>query len=149
MTEFMTRIRDRRLSMLLTYAGTLPLVIAAAGLIVGRLDPNLVVVVASTYSAMIVAFLAGIHWACYLFFAERCSYNLLITSNIVALLAWLSLLIPHQQFLLGLQILCFLFVLLLDDKLRRADILPSWFYALRRNATVIVVVSLFIMMSQI
>jgi hypothetical protein len=135
---------------LLTYVGTLPLVIAAVELVVGRLQPSDVVWMASTYSAIILSFLAGIHWACYLFFAQTCPRNLLLTSNAVALLAWLSLLVPqHQPWQILLQILCFLYVLTLDCKLHKAEILPTWFYILRRNATVIVVLSISIIMSQV
>ena len=144
----MIGISNHRLAQLLTYAGTLPLVIAAVEAVAGRLPLSDVVWVASTYSAIIISFLAGIHWACYLFFAERCPRNLLITSNVVALLAWTSLLAQHEPWPLFLQILCFLYVLILDYKLREVALLPSWFYTLRRNATAIVVLSLSIIISQ-
>lgn len=145
----MTQPLNHRTAKLLTYAGTLPLVIAAVERVVGRLEPSDVVWVASTYSAIIIAFLAGIHWACYLFFADRCPRNLLLTSNGVALLAWLSLLVPqYQPWQLLLQTLCFLYLLTLDYKLAFAGILPPWFYRLRRNATVIVVLALCTLMSQ-
>ncbi len=102
-------------------------------------DSNLI---AKTYAAIIISFLCGIHWAAHLFFAEKCPRNLLLTSNAVALLAWSSLLIPNQQIATLLQVLCFVYLLILDLKLRAAGILPKWFYALRRNATAIVVSSL-------
>jgi hypothetical protein len=144
----MTHPPHYRMAKLLTYAGTLPLVIAAVELAFGRLQASDAVWVASTYSAIIISFLAGIHWACYLFFAHACPRNLLLTSNAVALLAWLSLLAEQPPWALLLQIFCFLYVLILDYKLREAAILAPWFYVLRRNATVIVVVSLSIIMGQ-
>lgn len=78
---------DITLANALTYSGTLPLIGSVITLYfpVAGLDGALI---ASTYSAVIISFLCGIHWATYLFFAERCPRNLLITSNIVALLAW-------------------------------------------------------------
>lgn len=140
----------QRVANILTYTGTLPLVIVAVELAVGRVSPSDAVWLASTYSAVIISFLAGIHWACYLFFADRCPRNLLLTSNAVALLAWLSLLVPqHQPWQLLLQILCFLYLLVLDYKLNISGILPPWFYALRRNASVIVVLALCTLMSQL
>jgi hypothetical protein len=62
----MTQPLQHLTAKLLTYAGTLPLVIAAAELVVGRIPSSDVVWMASTYSAIIISFLAGIHWACYL-----------------------------------------------------------------------------------
>jgi hypothetical protein len=47
----------------------------------------------------------------------------------------------HWELVL-LQIFCFLYLLLIDSKIRDAGILPNWFYKLRRNATGIVVISL-------
>ena len=145
----MTRPLNHRMAQWLTYAGTLPLLIAAAEMVAARLPTGDIVLVASTYSTIIISFLAGIHWACYLFFAQRCPRNLLITSNAVALLAWFSLLAQQQPWSLLLQVFCFLYLLVLDYKMQQAAILPQWFYALRRNATAIVVLSLSIIMSQL
>jgi len=131
----------------LTYAGTTPLVGAALGLVFSLLTRTDAVHIATTYSAIIIAFLSGIHWACHLFFTARCPRNLLCRSNAVALLAWLSLLAQSEHWTLLLQILCFLYLLTLDLTLRDVDILPAWFYNLRRNATIVVVLSLTLVMS--
>jgi hypothetical protein len=137
----------------LTYSGTLPLIGSAIILYfpVAGLDGAFI---ASTYSAIIISFLCGIHWAAYLFFADRCPRNLLITSNVVALLAWGSLLAANQlaigQLTINqvgttlLQILCFLYLLALDFQLHKAGIFADWFFRLRRNATIIVVICLLI-----
>ena len=133
----------------LTYSGTLPLIgsvillyfptMIAPALPLAGLDGA---VIASTYSAVIISFLCGIHWAAYLFFADRCPRNLLIISNIVALLAWVSLLLANQLAAALLQAACFVFLLGLDVRLRDAGIYPEWFFRLRRNATLIVVICL-------
>jgi hypothetical protein len=136
--------KQQMLANALTYAGTVPFVLAGSKFLqvfFPFIDTTHIVM---TYSAIIVSFLCGIHWACYLFFAQCCPRNLLLTSNIVALLAWLSVLAHNPLWSIFLQILCFLYLLLLDFKLREADILPVWFYRLRRNATMIVVTSLII-----
>jgi hypothetical protein len=129
------------LANVLTYSGTLPLIASAVCICfpINGVDSSLI---ARTYGAIIISFLCGIHWAVYLFFAEKCPRNLLITSNVVALLAWASLLATHQLLAIILQALCFLYLLTLDLKLRDAGILPQWFYSLRRNATIIVVLCL-------
>lgn len=125
----------------LTYSGTLPLVAALAAIVYPMDDVN-AAQIAITYSAIIISFLCGIHWAVYLFFSETCPRNLLITSNIVALLAWGALLASNHVLAMLLHALCFLYLLTLDLKLRDEGIYPDWFYRLRRNATIIVVLSL-------
>ena len=129
---------NTQLARILTYAGTLPLItcVALSFAPIDGIDHKLF---ASSYSAIILSFLCGIHWAIFLYFSDKFSLNLFITSNLIALLAWCSLLVAHQQIALIFQGLCFLFLLMLDFKLRREDILPEWFYQLRRNATSIVV----------
>lgn len=133
--------RQITLAKTLTYSGTLPLLASVVTLYfaASAWDSTFI---ARTYAAIIISFLCGIHWAIYLLFAEKCPSYLLITSNGVTLLAWASLLITHQSAAIILQALCFLYLLTLDLKLRDADVLPPWFYALRCNATVIVVVCL-------
>ena len=129
------------LAKILTYSGTLPLIVSTLGVYfaVNGFDSS---VISRSYAAIIFSFLCGIHWAVYLFFAEKCPPNLLITSNVIALLAWASLLVTHQSIAVVLQALCFLYLLALDLKLRDEGIIPEWFYSLRRNATIIVVLSL-------
>jgi hypothetical protein len=126
---------------ILTYSGTLPLVASALSSYfpVPGFQP---VLIATSYGAIILSFLGGIHWATYLFFAEKCPRNLLLTSNIVALFAWASLLVKDQPLAITVQALCFVYLLTLDVKLRDAGIVAPWFYALRRNATIIVVLCL-------
>lgn len=133
------------LAKILTYSGTIPFVIATIIQFfpVRELESLLI---AQTYSAIIISFLCGIHWAIYLFFFDKCPRNLFITSNIVALLAWSSLLISPPVIGILLQSLCFLYLLVLDLGLRNAGALPEWFYLLRRNATIIVVLCLLILL---
>jgi Protein of unknown function (DUF3429) len=132
---------DINLAKILTYSGTLPLVACIALIFapIAGLDAN---VLAKTYGAIILSFLCGIHWALFLFFSEKCPHPLLITSNVLALLAWCSLLGIHHKMAFALQALCFVIVFALDVRLHRVGILPEWFYHLRRNATAIVVICL-------
>lgn len=134
--------RSHTLATLLTYSGTLPLI---ACVITALLQPQMIDtgLLALTYGAIIISFICGIHWAAHLFFPEKCSRNLLITSNVVTLAAWISLLLTLPQSVsLLLQICCFLYLLALDSKLRVVGIIPDWFYLLRRNASTIVILCL-------
>lgn len=129
---------DINLAKALTYSGTLPLIACVVSSIwpMTGFDSSLF---AQTYSAIIISFLCGIHWAAFLFFPEKCPRFYLISSNVVALLAWGTLLIPYQGIARFLPPLCFLFLFALDSRLRVQGIIPQWFYILRRNATAIVI----------
>lgn len=139
----------QRLAQGLTYAGALPLVLAAMALSLGNVSSAEAMWICMTYSAIILSFLSGIHWAVYLFFAAQCPRNFLLTSNITALLAWLSLLAMDSPRALLLQIACFLYLLVLDATLHAAGLLPRWFFALRRNVTTLVVLTLCSVMVQL
>ncbi len=129
-----------RLAKILTYAGTLPLIGAVANEYLAIIPLNNFAI-AQTYAAIIIAFLSGIHWAVFLYFSEKCPRNLLITSNITALLAWVALLYPPSALSFLLLTGCFLYLWVLDLRLLMAALLPPWFYQLRRNASLIVVLS--------
>lgn len=130
-----------KLANTLTYAGTLPFVVSLFTNLSG-MNATDITSITNSYGAIILSFLCGIHWAASLFFSEKCPRNLFITSNIIALAAWFSLLLSYPFFTHALLILCFLYLLALDYSLMQAGILAKWFYELRRNATFIVVVCL-------
>ena len=134
-----------KLANLLTYSGTLPFIGCAIAMKLPSIITN-VNFIASAYGAVIISFLCGIHWGIYLFFSSRCSRNLLISSNFIALVAWSLLIIPFHSLCFLIQVLCFIYLLIIDIKLRDAAVLPEWFYRLRRNATIIVVSCLCFMM---
>lgn len=126
------------LAKILTYSGTLPL-IASVFMVLFPFNESNPGIIAQSYSAIIISFLCGIHWAAFLFNSNKSPSYLLITSNIIALVAWLSLLLSASPSVFLLQALCFLILLMIDLKLREKTILTSWFFELRRNATIIVV----------
>ena len=132
----------------LTYTGIMPFLFLGIAIVLqaGGLDYNLALF---AYGAVILSFLCGIHWAVFLFFSQHCSRNLLLHSNAISLLGWLSVLpvMPHLTYVL--QIFCFVYLLILDRELYRNKIIPSWFFHLRLNATLIVVFLLIIMASYV
>lgn len=92
-----------------------------------------------TYGAIIISFLSGIHWGLYLTHAKARRINLMISSNVIALLAWLSLLllIPVTQYLI--QITCFISLLLIDRQLLADGAIERWFYQLRQQISLLVI----------
>lgn len=127
----------------LTYTGIIPFLFLGMAVVLhaSGLDYSLALF---AYGAVIISFLCGIHWAVFLFFSQKCSRNLMLHSNATTLIGWLSVLpvMSHLTFLL--QILSFSYLLILDLELYRNKIIPSWFFHLRLNATLIVVLLLVI-----
>lgn len=127
---------------ILTYSGVLPfLFFPCYRLFSGNstlfgLDLQILLM---AYGAVIVAFIAGIHWGIFLF--RQSSLNLFLHSNVIALLAWLSLL---STLLWGVMLLvfCFLYLLWIDTVLVRQQLLESWFYRLRVHASALALLSL-------
>lgn len=122
----------------LTLAGLLPFAIAAVATNMGYALQT----PARLYGAVIMAFLSGLHWAVFLFFAEKCPRPLLLTSNITALLAWLSLLLPNASLAIWLQAVGLSYLLLLDWRLWQAGIWPTWFWHIRATASGLVLICL-------
>lgn len=131
-----------RLAQGLTYAGTLPLiacaVLAWAPSLAGDSDVANVPTIALAYAAVIASFIAGIHWAASLFFGARCGHLPMIASNVAALFAWSTLLLGDPRLGCLLLVPCFMSLLAIDHGLRTKGVLPGWFFALRRNATLVV-----------
>ncbi|KTD78769.1 DUF3429 domain-containing protein [Legionella waltersii] len=128
---------------LLTYGGIIPFLFLGIAVVLNasHLDYSLALF---AYGAVIISFLCGIHWAVFLFFSHNCSRNLLFQSNTISLLGWLSVLPVMSYLTFGLQILCFLYLLILDLELYRNKVIPLCFFDLRLRATIVVALLLFI-----
>lgn len=126
-----------RWAIALTYLGAVPFILAVAAPLFGMASYHTAYLVL-TYGAVIISFLAGIHWGLFLSHADTARINLLLSSNVIALLAWgsLLLLIPATQFLI--QMLCLVAVLLIDRQLHQAQVIADWFLRLRTQVTALV-----------
>lgn len=95
---------------------------------------------AHTYGAVIVAFLAGIQWGVSL--NQDTNRQYFIISNVLALMAWFSL-FAFASFAGVLTILvAFILALVIDRHAYRADVIPEWFWHLRVKVTSLVVLCL-------
>lgn len=124
---------------LLARLGALPFVASVGLALLGWRDLHLVYFVIA-YGAVIVSFLAGIHWGLFLLRGGHSRLNLLLSSNALALFAWGSLLIPQVAMQLLLQMLCFAILLWIDKHLYTNMTIEPWFYALRKQITAVVLV---------
>lgn len=132
------------LAKILTYAGILPFLVCAVLALFTDDAPLLPVglsQVVLAYGAVIASFVAGIHWGIFLF--RDTPVNLFIHSNVIALLAWLSLLMPTAAGTCTL-IICFGYLLFIDNKNHHAKAIESWFFTLRIQASVAVIITLIV-----
>ena len=129
--------KNMRVAQILSFCGAVPFIAALAALPLQQSAYWLHLAI--FYGAIIISFLAGTHWAVFLFFSTRCPRNLLFSSTSLALVAWLSVLIIQQPLVFVLQCLCFLVLLVADYNLMLASIWRPWYFRLRRNVTIIVI----------
>jgi len=95
-----------------------------------------------TYAAVILTFLAGIHWGVALNPKHKASQTLFVSSNVMALTAWLSLNLSKTSQTLLLLLIGFVVQLIIDTVLYRKHWLREWFFKLRAIASAIVIGSL-------
>ena len=137
---------------ILTYLGTTPFLIALVIAVYGHLNLQEYFgneirfarfksyMIAHTYGAVIVAFLGGIQWGISL--NQKTDQQYFITSNVLALIAWFSLFSFASFIGITAIILAFILTLWVDRHAFHRDLIPSWFWQLRKTASCIVVLSL-------
>lgn len=131
-------MQDKTLFSSLAYAGTLPFLACALLPFVGvasirpfgSLDQ-----LAASYGLAIICFLAGIHWATYLYRQELLPFNLTAGSNILFLIAWFAFAIGNLSASLVIQITLLLTLLLIDWRLQEVGIISGVYLRTRCIAT--------------
>jgi uncharacterized membrane protein len=131
-----------RQASLLSYLGVLPLIFCAAAIIAGYY-PDEMTFIQRAYGAVIVSFISGIHWGLSMKDHQRKTIWLLTTSNVIALLAWGSLLMHHAISAFATLTLAFIILLMIDRKLYRLGHIEPWFIKLRHRLTLLVTIALF------
>lgn len=101
---------------------------------------------ALSYGAVIISFLCGIHWGLFLSHAHEIRLNLLVSSNLLAVIAWATLffVVPVTQYLV--QIAAFIVLWLIDRRLVAEGVIERWFYQLRKQVTMLVLLCLCVML---
>lgn len=138
-------IERSNLYRILALAGTLPF-IGSVVLDVGRIDllgePARI---ASSYGLAIICFLCGAHWATYLYHRDQSPTNLFITSNVIVVLVWIAYLWLSMSIALIVQIVAFIYLLIIDHRLHRIDLITNHYFVTRAIPTVVAVLSLAIL----
>ena len=122
---------------MLGYAGLLPFIISTGLILMGQtlfsIDPFMLFV---TYSAIILSFLAGTLWGRE---SSKVHYlnddKLLIISNVVSVLAWVTIVINHLYVSLIILMLGYLVVYRLDKQQWRDKTLSDDYIQLRTYLT--------------
>ena len=123
---------------ILTLSGALPF-LGALVLAFYPVAPFDAAHIASTYAALIIAFLGGTQWGLFLVFSQKSPINLMVQSNLVTLIAWAGLLVLPATGAIAVHALCLLYLLFLDYRLFKSGIIPLWYFSLRRLVTLIVI----------
>lgn len=135
------------LPLVLTLLGALPFIGLAALLYIKPVwgDAILFYYAFVTYGAIILTFLAGIHWGLAVAFGRhqltRVCRILLIWSNVVALSAWIALLMFEYPLAIPLLAVGFAVQWLMDRRLYQTYFIPIWFIRIRNLITPIVLVA--------
>lgn len=132
-----------KLAKTLTFMGGIPFLIAV---ILKSLDLNCPILSIDDftlrYGAVIISFICGIHWGLQITHDIPIRGSLLLTSNLICLIAWATILMDAKYWHYLIQISCFFLLLTVDRKLYGLGIFNQWFYQLRKTITTIVSLSL-------
>lgn len=132
----------------LTYAGAIPFVFCAICLLIGVTQIPVfgaVEQILSIYALVISTFLAGAHWEQHLNF-DKGPFDLLlpISSNVMAVLLWIGFLVLDFKALMIMFVAAFLSLLIIDNRLFRADLISRHYFQTRVIVSTIVIVALII-----
>jgi len=98
--------------------------------------------IAAAYGLSIASFMAGVHWGIQLIAGRPLPTSLYLTSNAVAVAAWLTFLLGPPAVTLVVQAALFLYLLFIDFRLRAAGVIDTGYWQTRLWITTLVVVSL-------
>ncbi len=141
---------------LLTYLGAIPFMLALAIACYDYFDLSELTgkeirftrfksyMMAHTYGAVIVAFLAGIQWGVSLNQPSNKQY--FIISNVLALMAWFSLFSFASFAGVATLVAAFMLALWVDRHAHQSGLIPDWFWQLRLRISALVIMSLLLML---
>ncbi len=138
-------LTKNNLYILVTYAGALPF-IACAMMLYSGIDTleglGSVSNISAVFALIIVSFIAGLHLGTYLFYRTQTPKPLFIISNIIAAIAWISLLVANVKVAIAILIFAFIYLLLVDYLLKRELFISKSYFNTRLIVTLITTGSL-------
>ncbi len=97
-----------------------------------------------SYAVVILAFLAGIQWGVCLNGQKPTPF--LLISNVIALTAWFSLIIFANKIALAILLAGYVLALFTDGMAFKNQLIPGWFWQLRKKASIIVCATILIVL---
>ena len=148
MTEVIRSNWPGRAGHVLAWLGTIPFILAfMVSLTAYRLEawPFLVVIV-STYAAMIVTFIAGSHWGMSAHIPADKAKKVMIYSNLITLFAWLGILFPSWIISWVIVLSCYWLAYALDRTICRHGGSDPAYLKMRLHVTSFVSLILLVLM---
>ena len=128
------------LYILVTYAGAVPF-IACAMMLYSGIDTingvGSVSNISAVFALIVVSFIAGLHLGTYLMYRTQTPKALFIISNVIAVIAWASLLFADLTTAILILIFAFAYLLLVDYLLRRELFISKGYFNTRLIVTLI------------
>lgn len=104
------------------------------------ITPDKALLAFKSYSAVILAFLGGIHWGLALKIDRVGPMSLYVSSVLMSLIAWLSLTLDHSENTLLALVIGYGLILMIDNWLFQSKVIQLWFLKTRLVATILVIV---------
>jgi len=93
-----------------------------------------------SYAVVILSFLAGIQWGISL--QHDKPTKLLLLSNVLAIMAWLSLMAFATKLAISVLLTGYVIALLTDKMAHKNNLIPTWFWQLRIRISIVVCLAL-------
>ena len=100
----------------------------------------------NSYGLAIVCFLSGIHWANYLANKDELPFNLMVSSNVIFLLAWFGFVVGELSTSLAIQIVSLAVLLFIDWRLKTVEVITTHYFRVRLTATSLAIASLVVIL---
>lgn len=134
------------LYILVTYAGALPFVACAVMLYSGINEVSLlgsVEKIVAVCGLILISFVAGIHLGIYLLYNTKTHKSLLLISNILAVIAWLTIMFAPIHISISTLTGVFGYLLLVDYLLKKENLISLNYFTTRLIVTFISAITLF------
>lgn len=147
MTDIEKKVWPGKAGHVLAWLGTLPFLIA----VIVCFTPfrlfvwPFLVVLTSTYAAMIVTFIAGTHWGLSSQMPYDKAKRVMIYSNLITLLAWLGILFPSWLISWLILLTCYWLTYAVDKSIQKQGGSDSSYLRMRFYVTTFVTISILMM----
>lgn len=153
-TQLSIKINTKFTAILLTYLGVIPFLLAVL-ISLSQFIPDSIgspityagfkaKAIIHSYSVIILSFLSGIQWGVSM--DSQKHSNFILISNVFALISWFSLMAFGSTFAISLLLFCLIAALFTDSFAFKYQLIPEWFWQLRKKVSLIVCIAILIVL---